>query len=180
MRLTMTITLAVILALAPACAGKKKTPAPEPAPAPAPTETAPAPAPPPAPAPKPATPARLTAADIDDIQRNVLVSVHFDFDKYNLMPETMTTLERHAKWLKEHTTVKLVVEGHCDERGTVDYNLALGERRAQTVKQYLVSLGVASGRLSTISYGKEKPADPRSNETAWAKNRRAEFVITEY
>ena len=79
--------------------------------------------------------------------------------------------------LKENPDIKLTIEGHCDERGTIEYNLALGERRANAVKNYLINYGINPKRLSTISYGKERPLDPRSNEEAWAKNRRAAFVI---
>ncbi|MDZ7343235.1 MAG: peptidoglycan-associated lipoprotein Pal [candidate division KSB1 bacterium] len=106
-----------------------------------------------------------------------LESVHFDFDKYDLKPMTREVLAEHAQALKQRPEVSVVIEGHCDERGTVEYNLALGDRRAKAVKDYLVWLGADPSRLTTVSYGKERPVDPRHNEEAWAKNRRAEFVI---
>lgn len=106
-----------------------------------------------------------------------LESIHFDFDKYNIRPPDREVLARHAEWLKGNKEAKVTIEGHCDERGTVEYNLALGERRANEAKKYLVSLGVEADRIKTVSYGKERPIDPRQNEEAWAKNRRAEFVI---
>ena len=87
-------------------------------------------------------------------------------------------LEKHALWLQNHRTARVTVEGHCDERGTVEYNLALGDQRAQAVVSYLVSLGVAADRLKAISYGKERPVDPGHDEAAWARNRRVHFFVT--
>jgi peptidoglycan-associated lipoprotein len=95
-----------------------------------------------------------------------------------LLDEARATLDHHADWLTRHPTVTLLVEGHCDERGTVEYNLALGERRASAASSYLTSLGIASSRLKTISYGKEFPLDPGHSEEAWARNRRAHFQFT--
>jgi len=109
----------------------------------------------------------------------VLKTVYFDFDKYNLRPEAMELLKVNAQALKDNPDVTVAIEGHCDERGTVEYNLALGERRANSARQYLVDLGIAAGRMRTISYGEERPADPGHNEGAWAKNRRADFVRTD-
>lgn len=103
--------------------------------------------------------------------------VHFDFDKYNIRPDAAEVLKHKAEWLKENPDVAVIIEGHCDERGTEAYNLALGERRATSAKKFLVSLGVVEKRLETISYGEERPLDPRHNEEAWTKNRRAQFVI---
>ncbi len=103
--------------------------------------------------------------------------VHFAFDSFALSDEARAILEKKAAWLAAHPAVTVRIEGHCDERGTQAYNLALGERRAHAVKQYLVALGIDPARLSTISYGEERPLDPRHNEEAWAKNRRAHFVI---
>jgi peptidoglycan-associated lipoprotein len=104
--------------------------------------------------------------------------VHFDYDRAELSDQARAILEKHALWLQNHRAAKVVVEGHCDERGTVDYNLALGDKRARVAREYLVSLGVAGDRLQTVSYGKEKPLDPGSNEQAWARNRRAHFVVS--
>ena len=106
-----------------------------------------------------------------------LENVYFDFDQHHLKPAARETLAGHAQVLKQHPEVPVVIEGHCDERGTIEYNLALGDKRAAAVKNFLIALGIESSRLSTISYGKERPADPGQNESAWAKNRRAEFVI---
>ena len=103
--------------------------------------------------------------------------VFFDFDKYNLKPEGRGTVEALAAWLNSRQGVTLTIEGHADERGTREYNLALGERRANSVKDYLIALGINAGRLTTISYGEERPAVPGSYEEAWAQNRRAEFVV---
>lgn len=104
-----------------------------------------------------------------------LGTVYFAYDSFNLSGSSKTALAKHAAWLKSHPQ-NVQIEGHCDERGTTEYNLALGERRAGAVKDYLVSLGVSAGQLSTISYGEERPAVTGSDEAAWSKNRRSEFV----
>lgn len=106
-----------------------------------------------------------------------LERIHFDFDKYNLRPDAVEVLTRNAEVLLVHPEIKIVIEGHCDERGTDEYNLALGERRAAAARDFLVRFGIDKSRISTVSYGEERPLDPQSNEEAWAKNRRAEFVI---
>jgi len=103
--------------------------------------------------------------------------VFFDFDVYALSPEARKILANNAEILREASMVKIVVEGHCDERGTREYNLALGERRANSVKKYLVSLGISGSRIQTISYGEDRPFAMGSNEGAWSQNRRAHFVI---
>jgi peptidoglycan-associated lipoprotein len=113
----------------------------------------------------------------EDFQQNVGDRVFFDFDKSDIKPEGRTVLQRQADWLKKFPNVTVTVEGHCDERGTREYNLALGERRASAVKKMLVALGVAPNRVSTISYGKERPAVVGSTEAAWAQNRRGVTVI---
>src|SRR5690242_1028739 len=112
-----------------------------------------------------------------DFIQNVGDRVFFDFDKSDIKPEGRTVLQRQADWLKKYPNVTVSVEGHCDERGTREYNLALGERRATAVKKMLVALGVAANRVSTISYGKERPAVVGSTEAAWAQNRRGVTVI---
>jgi peptidoglycan-associated lipoprotein len=111
-------------------------------------------------------------------ESSLLKDIHFDFDKYDIRTEDMAILRENAALLKKYPNVKIQIEGHCDERGTIEYNLALGERRATSTKNYLVSLGIASDRISTITFGKEKPLDPGHDEKAWAKNRRAHTVIT--
>ena len=111
------------------------------------------------------------------LESKLLKDIHFDFDEYDIRPGDVEILKENAALLKKYTNVKIQIEGHCDERGTIEYNLALGERRANNTKQYLISLGVSSDRISTISYGKERPSDPGHNEEAWAKNRRAHSII---
>jgi peptidoglycan-associated lipoprotein len=103
--------------------------------------------------------------------------VYFEFDQFVISESAKAVLNKKAQWLREHATAKALIEGHCDERGSTEYNLALGQKRADAALQYLVALGISPSRLSTISYGKERPADPGQNETAWAKNRRAHFVL---
>lgn len=110
-------------------------------------------------------------------ESKMLKMIHFDFDKYDIRPGDAEILKDNAAVLKKFSTVKIQIEGHCDERGTVEYNLALGERRASSAKKYLISLGVPEGRISTISYGEERPFDTGHNEEAWAKNRRGHFVV---
>jgi peptidoglycan-associated lipoprotein len=106
-----------------------------------------------------------------------LADIYFAYDSAALSDEARAVLDQHARWLQARADVRVVVEGHCDERGTVEYNLALGEQRAQAAREYLASLGVPAGRLSIVSYGKERPIDPGHGEEAWAKNRRAHFAI---
>ncbi len=106
-----------------------------------------------------------------------LLVIYFDFDRFSIVDDMQPVLDKNAQWLKKKEAVKIQIQGHADERGTNEYNIALSERRAQGVKQYLVDSGVNEARLSTISYGEEKPADPSQTEEAWAKNRRVEFVI---
>jgi peptidoglycan-associated lipoprotein len=103
--------------------------------------------------------------------------IYFDFDKFDLSPEARKVLAEKASFLNAHPQMKIRVEGNCDERGTIEYNLALGDRRAKAALDYLVFLGITPERISTISYGKERPVDPGHNEEAWAKNRRDHFVI---
>jgi peptidoglycan-associated lipoprotein len=104
-------------------------------------------------------------------------NVYFDFDTSTLDDNAQELLKQKAEWLRDNPDAKIVIEGHCDERGTNAYNLALGERRADSVKMFLENLGIAGTRMTTISYGEEKPIDPGHNEEAWAKNRRAAFVL---
>ncbi len=111
-------------------------------------------------------------ASVEHFQSQVGDRVFFSFDRFDLSPEARDVLERQSDWLKQFPVITITVAGHSDERGTREYNLALGERRANSVKNYLVALGVDSNRIRTVSYGKEQPVDPRSVEAAWAKNRR--------
>ncbi|MFH1941474.1 MAG: peptidoglycan-associated lipoprotein Pal [bacterium] len=105
--------------------------------------------------------------------------VYFDFDKYDLTAEAREILAENARLLKNYPSVKLLIEGHCDERGTIEYNLVLGERRSNSVKVYLTNYGIHPDRVYTISYGKERPVDGGHTEEAWAKNRRAAFNIVQ-
>ena len=107
----------------------------------------------------------------------VLDDVFYAFDKYSLTDDSKRKLEGNASELKRASESTVIIEGHCDERGTKSYNLALGEKRAKAAKDYLVSLGVSGSRITVISYGKERPFDPGHNEAAWAKNRRGHFVV---
>jgi peptidoglycan-associated lipoprotein len=113
----------------------------------------------------------------DEIRVFESESIYFDFDKSDLKPEAKATLRNKAAWLRMNSSYALRIEGHCDERGTNEYNLALGERRAHAAKKFLTALGISDDRVSTISYGEERPADPKHNQAAWAKNRRDEFKL---
>ncbi len=120
---------------------------------------------------------RVPPGTQQDLEVNVGDRVFFAFDSSVLDDAARQTLERQAAWLKQFPAVSVTIEGHCDERGTREYNLALGDRRANAAKSYLVALGVSPDRIRTISYGKERPADPGHDETAWALNRRAVTVV---
>jgi len=135
-----------------------------------------------------AKPKAMTQADREAMfamavrQRNMFINedVYFSLDASNLSPIARTVLSDKADWLVRNKNVKVNVEGHCDERGTSEYNLALGDRRAESVKAFLVDLNISPERMGTISYGEEKPVDDGKNEEAWAKNRRAHFTIDNY
>ncbi|HET7086918.1 MAG TPA: peptidoglycan-associated lipoprotein Pal [Rhizomicrobium sp.] len=141
--------------------------------------TAPPPAPPPpaAPAPAPVV-SRIIPGSAEDFRVNVGDTVHFAFDQYNVEDNDKAILGRQAAWLAKYPSVRVTIEGHCDERGTREYNLALGARRANAVKEYLVSQGVSTARLETVSYGKERPVCTQSDESCWTQNRRGVTTIT--
>jgi peptidoglycan-associated lipoprotein len=120
---------------------------------------------------------QVVPGSAQDFQQNVGDRVFFDFDKSVVKPEGQQTLQRQAEWLKRYPNVTVTVEGHCDDRGTREYNLALGERRATAVQRALIALGVQGNRIRTISYGKERPAVLGDNDAAWAQNRRGVTVI---
>jgi peptidoglycan-associated lipoprotein len=132
--------------------------------------------PPPPPAQEETTTPPPPPAQSEPEVRLTLTDAFFDFDEAALRADAKSALENNAKWLQKNTGSGVVIEGHCDERGSVEYNLALGERRAKAAKDYLVSYGISASRLTTISYGEERPFDPGHSETAWAQNRRAHFV----
>ena len=113
----------------------------------------------------------------EDFVVNVGDRVFFAYDSFDLSPEARATLDRQAQWLKQYPSIAVTIEGHADERGTREYNLALGERRANSVKNYLISQGVSADRIKTISYGKERPVALGHNEAAWSQNRRAVTVV---
>jgi peptidoglycan-associated lipoprotein len=124
-----------------------------------------------------ATQSQVVPGSKEDFAQNVGDRVFFDTDKSVIKPEGQQTLQRQAEWLKRYPNVTITIEGHCDERGTREYNLALGDRRATAVSRALVALGVQGNRVKTISYGKERPAVLGSNDAAWAQNRRGVTVI---
>jgi peptidoglycan-associated lipoprotein len=181
--------LVTLLALS-AGACTKKTPVTRPLPPPPPPPVAAAPTKPPAPAEPvkepvvvpaaPITEDKVGAMTLDDINRSSpLKPVFFGYDSADISSDAQRILDANADVLKKNSTWVITVEGHCDERGTAEYNLALGERRAGAARAYLVSLGIAGDRIRTVSYGKEFPFDPAHTEEAWAKNRRGHFVVTQ-
>lgn len=182
--LTAAVLLLTALTMTGACR-KKAAPVVRPAPPPAVSPATRPPAPPepvPEPPPVPPEPVRedaIASASLDDLNRNSpLQPVFFDLDSSEVTGSGQAALNTNAALLKKYPSWSVTIEGHCDERGTAEYNLALGERRAVTARAYLVSLGIPADRLRTVSYGKEFPFDPGHDEAAFAKNRRAHFVIT--
>jgi peptidoglycan-associated lipoprotein len=180
-RILVTVLMLALSGWAAGC--KKQKPVTMPPPEPAPT-TAPAE---PAPAPRETAvtdfPAETpTAQDmdpsVDELNRQgVLKTIYFDYDQEQLREDARATLQQNAQWLRAHPGYKVRIEGNADDRGTIEYNLSLGQRRADSVREYLGSLGVNTGNLEVISYGEEKPAVDGSDESSWAQNRRADFVI---
>jgi peptidoglycan-associated lipoprotein len=171
MRIISLSALAMATFAAAACASN---PAPEPTPTP--TETAvvtpPTVTPPVTPSrPTPPVPTGPAAGSKADFAVKATDRVYFDYDKYNLDADDMRSLASQVSWLKQFPSTRVEVQGHADERGTRDYNIALGERRAQSVKTYLMSQGIAETRIQTISFGKDKPLDPGHDEAAWSRNR---------
>jgi len=133
----------------------------------------------PAPPPPPAAPAPVVVPPVVPAPAapEKLESIYFDFDKYVIKPEFRDALKRNAEWLRENPNAKVVIEGNCDERGTNEYNMALGQRRADAAAKYLMDLGIAKDRVSTVSFGEEKPICTESNEACWSKNRRDDFRV---
>ena len=170
-----------------ACAKKKPVPPPAPPPV-APAEqprTTPTPPPPPPAPPREAAPAPLTEDEIfgrktvDDLNREKpMTDAFFALDSYQVGDDQKAALQKDADWLKRWSSVKVMVEGHADSRGTAEYNLALGERRAAAVRDYMVNLGIAAGRITVVSKGKEAPFCSEENDSCWQQNRRGHFVIT--
>jgi peptidoglycan-associated lipoprotein len=181
--------LAVVSLCAAAACGKKNVPVARPMPPPTPATSPATPARPPAPPepvseptvvpPEPVRDDAISAASLDDLNKNSpLKPVFYELDSSDLSPDAQKALDENAGLMKRYASWTVTIEGHCDERGTAEYNLALGERRAITARAYLVSLGIPADRVRTVSYGKEFPFDPGHDETAFSKNRRAHFVIT--
>ncbi len=168
-RLSLVVLAVGLVALFAAGCAKKAAEAP-PTPPPAPPVTQPAPTPPPPPpAPTPAPAPKVTASDFAD--------AFYDFDSFALRDDAKAALDKDAKLMRDNSDVAITIEGHCDERGTVEYNLALGEKRAGAARDYLVNAGVDASRIQTVSYGKERPFAEGHDETAWAQNRRGHFVL---
>lgn len=118
------------------------------------------------------------AIDPNDAElRAIFANIHFNYDQFSLTPQARSILNGIATWMKDNPRKLLLIEGHCDERGTNEYNLALGDRRANSAKTYLTQLGIEASRIYTLSYGEERPIDVGSTESAWAKNRRGEFKL---
>ena len=176
-RLVKSVLIIFVLILTFACQKKEEIPVPEAPAEPAPMEK------PAEPVEEPVEPVVEEVPEPDPLDdffngKNTLEDVRFDFDKSDLRDDARAILGRHAQVLRANPGLNVLIEGHCDERGTEDYNLALGERRAERVREYLVSLGVSSGNLRTISYGELRPAMEGSNEEAWEANRRAHFTLS--
>jgi peptidoglycan-associated lipoprotein len=168
-RWTAILSLAVVAGIVTGCAKKAAEAPPTPPPAPPQAETPPTPPPTPPPPPPAPEPERVSLE---------FQAAFFDFDSYSLRDDARAALDNDARMLRDNMSAGVTIEGHCDERGTVEYNLALGERRARAAYDYLVSLGVPASRLKTVSYGKEVPACQASTEECWQKNRRAHFTVT--
>jgi len=186
-RLIATTALASAVAIAAAGCHKKvppPAPAPPPPPPPVATPTPPAPPPPPAPAPAPPPPpltedqifANKTLAQLN--AERPLDDVYFELDKSEIRDDARPKLQKNADWMKRWTSTQVMIEGHCDSRGSAEYNLGLGSRRATAVRDYLVSLGVPAGRLTIVSKGKESPVCREEAESCWSQNRRGHFEIT--
>jgi peptidoglycan-associated lipoprotein len=170
--------LAACLVVAASCKKKPPTTTPEAAPPPstAPEKPSTNVAPPPS---GPTSGEDVMSADLQTLNaRGYLKDAFFDFDKYDLRDDARTALAADGQWLKRYSSIQVLVEGHCDSRGTEEYNLSLGQKRAAAVKDYLVSLGVDSSRVNTVSYGKTRPFCSEETESCWQQNRRGHFVIT--
>lgn len=171
--------------LATGC-GKKAQPAVAPAPPPPVVEAPPPPPPPPPPDPPPPAPTAALSEEeifarktVDELNaERPLDTVYFDYDRSDLREDARNTVARHADWMRRWSSTRIVIEGHCDERGTAEYNVALGDRRAQAVRTYLMSLGISPDRVQAISKGKETPVCTDSTESCWQQNRRGFSLIT--
>ncbi|HKQ62606.1 MAG TPA: peptidoglycan-associated lipoprotein Pal [Candidatus Polarisedimenticolaceae bacterium] len=177
--LVLVLSVLGVLLLGPGCPKKPVATTPE-----EPHEEAPVAAPPARPTPPaedfptekpvPIVDTKPSVQEIND--KGLLKPIYFDYDKAELSDQARATLGENAKVIKANPDIKVVIEGHCDERGTIEYNLALSARRADSVREYLTTLGVTAPRMRVVSYGEERPADPGHSEAAWSKNRRAQFL----
>ena len=174
--LVRTAAIAALASAMAACASKPPPPAPTPF-TPPPSQPAPPPPPPPPP-PVAQAPVGPVPGSVEDFVATAGDRVYFDTDQYTLRDDARATLSRQAQWLARYPQVQIRIEGNADERGTREYNLALGSRRAESVRAFLAGQGVAAGRVSTISYGKERPIDGGSGEDSWARNRNAHTALT--
>jgi peptidoglycan-associated lipoprotein len=180
MKTRLTVLFAILI-LVCGITGCKKPAEPPPAP---PTATTTTPSTPPpsieSPVMKPIQEEPVTeiSGDLDQINRSGLMKkIYFDFDRSDLRPDAIATLEANATKLKQYPSLRIRIEGHCDERGTEEYNIGLGDRRAKASYNYLVNLGISPSRMETVTYGKSQPEDPGHNEEAWATNRRDVFLV---
>jgi peptidoglycan-associated lipoprotein len=173
MKLPISSRTALILLLVglPLVGCAKKAPTPAQPPPTTTTQTPPTPAPTPAPTPTETTPTPTSVESAD------FSPAFFDLDSYSIRADARTALDKNAKILRDHSNVNVTIEGHCDERGTVEYNQALGEKRAMAARDYLVAAGIPASRLDVISYGKERPFATGHDEASWQQNRRANFVV---
>jgi peptidoglycan-associated lipoprotein len=183
LRVLLTFTVCIAFIAAVGCGRKQPEVAPAPPPAAEPTpppQPPPPPPPPPPPAPKPLTEEEIFAKKtLDELNaEKPLADVQFDYDSAALSEQARGNLDKNAGWLKRWSSTRILVEGHCDSRGTNEYNLALGERRADAARDYLVSLGVPTDRIQVVSKGEEQPFCTEENESCWSQNRRGHFIIT--
>jgi len=187
-RYTWLTTMMLVAVFVAACGPKRVPPPPPPPPEPPAAPAPPPPPPTPPPAPKPAPPPAPAPLSEDELfsrksldqlnSENPLGDVAFDYDMATVRDDQRAILQKNADWMRRWSTTRVSVEGHADQRGTNEYNLALGERRALSAKNYMVSLGIPADKIKTVSYGKEFPFDAGHDDSAWSKNRRAHFVIT--
>jgi peptidoglycan-associated lipoprotein len=181
------VTLCIVLSLGIAACGKKPAPAPPAPPPPPPTAPAAPPAPPPPAPPPPSAPAPPALTEEEIFAKKTLeqlnaerplADVFFNLDEATVRDDARPALQKNAEWLKRWASTRITVEGHCDERGSAEYNLALGDRRGNAVKDYLVSLGVNANRINVVTKGKESPFCNEAGEGCWQQNRRGHFLIT--
>ena len=185
-RLSILAALCTVIAVSTACAKKAPVAAPPPPPPPVSTPPPPPP-PPPTPPPPPPAPVQKALTEDEVFSRKTLAElnaekplqdVYFDYDKADLRDQARVALQKNAEWLKRWTGTRIFIEGHCDARGTAEYNLALGDKRASAARTYLLSLGIPADRIQTVSKGKESPFCTEEAESCWSQNRRGHFILS--